>query len=42
MATLIAVYTGSRGLIGRCDAHCHDAVEPECTCICSGRNHYAG
>ena len=41
MATLIAVYN-SEGLVGRCDSHCHSAVEPECTCICSGRNHGVG
>lgn len=26
----------------RCDAHCHEAREPECTCICGGRYHGAG
>jgi hypothetical protein len=41
MSTLIAVYT-SEGCIGRCDARCHDAHEPDCDCICAGRNHGAG
>jgi hypothetical protein len=39
--TLIAVYT-SEGCIGRCDAKCYEAREPECTCVCSGANHGAG
>ena len=41
MTTLIAVYT-SRGCVGRCDAKCYNATEPECTCICGGLNHGAG
>ena len=41
MTTLIAVYT-SEGCVGRCDAKCYDAAEPECTCICGGRNHGTG
>jgi len=27
---------------GRCDARCYEAREPECDCICGGRNHGAG
>jgi hypothetical protein len=41
MTTLIAVYN-SEGCAGRCDARCYDAAEPECDCICGGRNHGAG
>ncbi len=41
MTTLIAVYN-SEGCVGRCDARCYDAAEPECDCICGGRNHGAG
>ena len=41
MATVIAVYN-SQGCVGRCDAKCHEAKEPECHCICGGANHGAG
>jgi hypothetical protein len=41
VTTLIAVYN-SEGCIGRCDARCYEAAEPECDCICGGRNHGAG
>jgi hypothetical protein len=41
MTTLIAVYN-SEGCVGRCDARCYEAAEPECDCICGGRNHGAG
>ncbi len=41
MATLIAVYN-SEGCVGRCDARCYEASEPECNCVCGGRNHGAG
>jgi hypothetical protein len=41
MSTLIAVYN-SEGCVGRCDAKCYDATEPECDCICGGKNHGAG
>ena len=38
MTTLI--YVGnSEGCVRRCDAKCYDAHEPECDCICGGRNH---
>lgn len=41
MTTLI--YVGnSDGCVGRCDARCYDAHEPDCDCICGGRNHGAG
>jgi hypothetical protein len=39
--TLIAVYA-SDGCIGRCDAKCYTATEPECDCICGGMNHGGG
>jgi len=41
MTTVIAVYKFS-GCVGRCDANCHEAKSPECTCICGGANHGAG
>ena len=41
MTTLIS-YQSSGGDQGRCDAKCYEATEPECTCICGGRNHGAG
>lgn len=41
MSTLISVYN-SDGCVGRCDAKCYNATEPECDCICRGRNHGAG
>jgi hypothetical protein len=41
MTTLISVWN-SEGCVGRCDAKCYDAAEPECDCICGGRNHGAG
>jgi hypothetical protein len=41
MTTLI--YVGnSEGCVGRCDAKCYEATEPECQCICGGRNHGVG
>jgi len=41
MPTLITVYN-SRGCVGRCDAKCHNAIMPECVCICGGVNHGVG
>jgi hypothetical protein len=41
MTTLISVYN-SEGLVGRCDAKCYNAHDPDCDCICGGRNHRAG
>ena len=35
---MIAVYN-SDGCIGRCDAKCHNATGPRCTCVCGGKNH---
>jgi hypothetical protein len=37
----MAIYN-SDGCVGRCDANCHDATTPICTCICGGRNHGVG
>ncbi len=41
MTTLITAYDKS-GPIGRCDAKCHYAYQPGCTCICGGKNHGVG
>ena len=41
MTTLIAAYN-SEGCIGQCDAKCHNATQPRCTCICGGVNHGVG
>lgn len=41
MATLITV-SNSSGIVGRCDAKCHDARFPKCDCICGGMNHGCG
>jgi hypothetical protein len=38
---LLSVYN-SDGCVGRCDAKCYEAHEPECKCICGGKNHGAG
>lgn len=42
MTAVLTVYDGDGTVVGRCDANCHDAHEPECTCICGGRNHGTG
>jgi len=41
MSTLITQKTGSGGQL-RCDAKCHDALGPDCDCICGGINHGVG
>ena len=41
MTTLIAVHN-SEGCVGRCDAKCYEAHEPDCDCICGGGNHGVG
>lgn len=41
MTTAVAVYN-SEGCVGRCDAKCHDAKEPDCDCVCGGRLHGCG
>ena len=42
MVTLIAAYGSGGESLGRCDAHCYEALTFECTCICRGKNHGAG
>jgi len=42
MTTLIEARKSNGTLIGRCDARCHNATHPRCTCICGGRNHGIG
>ena len=41
MTTVISFHTSS-GEEGRCDARCHNAVSPDCDCICGGANHGVG
>lgn len=41
MATAIVV-SNSEGIVGRCDARCHNAKSPDCDCICGGRLHGSG
>jgi hypothetical protein len=41
MTTLIYVRYGS-GETHRCDARCYTAREPDCSCICGGKNHGVG
>lgn len=37
------IYTGnSQGCTGKCDANCYEATQPECKCVCGGRNHGVG
>jgi len=44
MTTVMSITTGnSEGSSTRkCDANCHEAEKPTCTCICGGRNHGVG
>lgn len=43
ISRMTLIYVGnSDGCIGRCDAHCYEAKEPHCQCICGGRNHGEG
>lgn len=42
MVTLYAAHKLDGTLIGRCDANCYEATEPECDCICGGANHGKG
>ena len=39
--TVYAVYN-SQGVVGRCDAKCHNAQHSKCECICGGMNHGKG
>ena len=41
MATVMT-WGNSEGTKGRCDARCHEAIEPECSCMCGGIYHGAG
>lgn len=41
MATAMS-YTSSGGEHRRCDATCHTAKKPTCSCICGGRLHGCG
>ena len=41
MATIISV-NHTNGTISRCDARCHEAVTPDCKCICGGAFHGVG
>lgn len=41
MTTVLSVHN-SDGCVGWCDANCHDAKNPKCTCICGGVNHGVG
>jgi hypothetical protein len=41
VTTLITV-SNSEGVVGRCDARCHEAKFPECDCCCGGINHACG
>lgn len=41
MTAIYAVYDRD-GLVGRCDARCHEAKQPECKCICGGAHHGVG
>lgn len=41
MTTLMSAHN-SNGCIGRCDAKCYNATQPECHCICNGANHGTG
>ena len=40
--TLLEEKDASGNVIGRCDARCYRATEPECVCICRGKNHGVG
>lgn len=41
MTTLIAIYNVD-GFVGQCDARCYNAKQPNCDCICQGKNHGVG
>lgn len=42
MSCLIYASDGQGNCIGRCDASCYEAREPQCDCICGGVNHGKG
>ena len=39
--TTIMSLGDSSGTRGRCDARCHQAIHPQCVCMCGGRYHGA-
>ena len=39
--TTIMSWGDSSGTRGRCDARCHQAIHPQCVCMCGGRYHGA-
>jgi hypothetical protein len=41
-AVILIEVRNSEGVVGRCDAHCYNAKEPHCECICGGKNHGVG
>lgn len=41
MTTIYAVYN-SEGCVGRCDSKCHNALKPDCVCVCGGAHHGIG
>lgn len=41
VVTIIEVRDSS-GVVARCDATCHNALEEKCTCVCKGRYHGKG
>jgi hypothetical protein len=41
MTTLMS-WGNSEGIKGRCDASCHNAMGPDCECMCGGRFHGRG
>jgi hypothetical protein len=40
--TLIEIRRADGTLVGRCDARCYNATNPECECCCGGKNHGRG
>lgn len=42
MTTLITYKSTDAAPARRCDARCHNALLPKCTCICQGINHGVG
>ena len=39
--TTIMNWGDSSGTRGRCDTRCHQAIHPQCVCMCGGRYHGA-
>lgn len=37
--TTIMTWGNNDGIQGRCDAKCHNAINPHCDCMCGGRFH---